>query len=50
MRQMKIGIAVIEPGVNVLRGSIGERHVDLDDDAIVVKGEGNGNGLGLQRG
>ena len=44
-REVKIGICVVDPGVNPLRCSIGKREVHVDDDAIVVHRHRNRYGL-----
>jgi hypothetical protein len=44
-RDIKIRIAVIDPGMNALRGAVRECEVDINNDAVVVDGCRNGDGF-----
>src|ERR1700722_14837740 len=41
------GIAVIHPGTNAPGRAVGERHVGVDHNSVVIDGRGNGDGVRL---
>jgi hypothetical protein len=44
LRQVEIGVSIVEPGVHALAGSVGERDTNLEDDAVVIERDGRGDG------
>ena len=42
---IEVGISGIDPGVDALGCAVGQREVDIDDDAVVIQRNGDGYGF-----